>query len=102
MVTKYQGETLEYEVEVLNADGTDADLSTCEVTAGLKSGDTVTRLLPTISGNVLTVKLLPNITQTMAGKYTLEIKIKDSNADIEVIRRDSIQILKSVIPSFEG
>ena len=44
MVTKYQGETLEYEVEVLNADGTDADLSMCEVAAGLMAGGVVTRI----------------------------------------------------------
>lgn len=102
MVTKYQGETLEYEVEVLNADGTDADLSMCEVAAGLMAGGMVTRITPTITGNIVAVKLQPSVTETMSGKYTIEIKIKDSDSDIEVIRRSSIYIFKSIIPSFDG
>lgn len=102
MVTKYQGETLEYQIEVKNADGTKADLSMCEVAAGLMNGGIVTRITPTIAENIITIKLLPEDTELMYGKHIVEVKIKDSASDIEVIRRDAIQILRSIIPTFEG
>jgi uncharacterized membrane protein YkoI len=100
LISKYQGETLEYEVEVKNADGTAADLTGCAAIAGLSNGSTVTRLTPDITGNVLSIKLTPAETALMQGTYSLEIKIKDTGSDVEVVSRELIQINKSIIPEF--
>lgn len=100
MISKYQGETLDYEVEVKDSAGAAADLTGCTATAGILKNGTVTRLTPTITGNVLSIKLTPDQTKVMEGTYSLEVKIKDTASDIEVVSRDLIQINKSIIPEF--
>ena len=97
MISKFQGETIKKEIEVFNADKTPADLTGCEVTAGLTQGITV-RLTPTITGNVVSIRI--EDTSTMLGIYELEIKLKDTTQDIDVISFEQIYVRKSNIPNF--
>ena len=98
MITKFQGETIKKEVEILNADKTPADLTGCTATAGIKQGTTTTRLTPLISVNIVSIRI--DDTSDMIGIYELEIKLKDTTLDIDVIARDTIVIQTSVIPDF--
>lgn len=98
MITKIQGETLKKEVEILNADKTPADLTGCDATAGIKKGSEVTRLIPIISENVVSVRI--DDTSEMLGWYDLEIKLKNTTQDIDVVLREQVLIQQSVIPKF--
>ena len=101
MISKYQGETLEYEVEVKNPDGTPADLTGATATAGVtpQNGDTV-RYTPLINTNIVAVTIPDTITAEMLGLYGIEVKVKDAARGVEVVSKNYFLILESKIPTF--
>lgn len=53
-------------------------------------------------GNVLQVKLLPEDTLTLSGRYIYQISIKDANGDTEIPKQGVLYITNNINKSFIG
>lgn len=85
----YQGETKNLVVTVIKEDGTALNLTGCSVTWALQRGSSgnnlITKSTPNqiaISGNILTVQLIPSDTTSLNGTFSHECKMTDTNGNV--------------------
>ena len=102
MIIKYQGESLLIERDVTDKLGADFNFTGATVIFSLTTDklDGLKTKTPTIDGNTLSVLLTPLETSTMIGNYIYEIKVMDSQGNIDMIDRETISITKSNNPTF--
>lgn len=101
MIEIYQGETLLVELTVVDEAGDAKDLSGATVGMFYKvPGGKIYEKACTVAGNIVSAKFEPDETAVLFGTHTLEVKIKDSLDDVDMVYTETMEVSKSLDPDF--
>lgn len=89
----YQGETIFIEVDV---EGVETLEGATAIFGMKKGGEELVEKTCQIDGLKLKTKLEPSETSEMLGEYTYEIKLIDTNEDVDIIKKSKLAIFRSI------
>lgn len=102
MINLFQGENALITVSVSDEENQPADLTgATAILAYGRIGSGAVFKQCTIAGSTVSFEFTPALTSLMEGQYTCEIKIKTANTKIRTVYKEDLNVVKSVIPSFD-